>query len=264
MLLNMMSVFSQVHWAVIDTWVVTKRNLIRYLRVPQLLIFSTIQPVMFLLLFTFVFGGAIQVPGGNYINFLLPGVLIQSVIFGAIQTGIGLSDDLSKGLIDRFRSLPMVRLAVLAGRTLSDAIRNVFVVSMMLMIGAAIGFRPEGGFLATVTAGMLAVLFGFAFSWISASIGLAVKNPETAQVAGFIWVFPLVFASSAYVPIDTMPAALKAFATISPVTVTINAVRALMGGLPLENNLLYAFVWMAGILLIFIPLAVRSYKRVNS
>ncbi len=248
-------------WVLSDTWVLAKRNLMRYRRIPQLLVFSTIQPIMFLLLFTFVFGGAIKTPGAHYINYLLPGILIQSALFGAIQTGLGLADDLSKGLIDRFRSLPMSRAAVLAGRTLSDALRNVFVVSLMLCVGFVIGFRPEGGFFGTVCAGAFAVLFGFAFSWVSAVIGLSVKNPETAQVAGFIWVFPLVFASSAYVPLETMPAALKAFASVSPVTFTINTVRALTSGTPALHDATFALIWMVGILALFGPLAVHLYKR---
>src|SRR3989338_2304819 len=179
-----------------DTFAITKRNLIRYKRLPQLIVFSTIQPVMFVLLFAYVFGGAINIPGINYLDYLLPGILVQSVLFGSIQTGVGLSDDFSRGMVDRFRSLPMSRFAVLAGRTLADAIRNIFVVILMLLVGMLIGFRFHMSYLYAFPALGLAILFGMAFSWISATIGLLVKNTEAAQGAGFIWVFRLVFARS--------------------------------------------------------------------
>src|SRR3990167_200266 len=251
-----------VKWVVSDILTLTKRNLIRYTRIPQLLVFSSIQSVMFLLLFTYVFGGAIQVPGGgSYINYLIPGILIQTVMFGAIQTGLGLAEDLNKGLIDRFRSLPMARSAVLAGRTISDMIRNVFVVTLMATVGALIGFRFQQGWLHGIGALLLAVLFGFAFSWVSAVIGLAVKNPETAQVAGFIWVFPLVFASSAFVPVDSMPYGLRVFAEHSPITMTINTVRTLtLAGNP-GDYIWQSLAWTAAILIIFVPIAVRLYRK---
>lgn len=252
---------SQIAWALSDVAVLTKRNLIRYKRIPQLLFFSTVQPIMFLLLFTFVFGGAIDVGGGSYINYLLPGILMQSALFGSLQTGVGLADDMNKGIIDRFRSLPMAHLAVLAGRTISDLVRNAFVVIIMLLVGIAIGFNPAGGFLGIVAAALLSVFFGFAFSWVSATMGLAVRNSETAQVAGFVWVFPLVYISSAYVPTDTLPAVLKAFANISPITMTIDAVRALTAGEPAGQSTLFAVLWIVGILMVFIPLSVRLYRR---
>ena len=252
---------SQIAWALSDVAVLTKRNLIRYKRIPQLLFFSTVQPIMFLLLFTFVFGGAINVGGGSYINYLLPGILMQSALFGSLQTGVGLADDMNKGIIDRFRSLPMAHLAVLAGRTISDLVRNAFVVTVMLLVGIAIGFNPAGGFVGIVAAALLSVFFGFAFSWVSATMGLAVRNSETAQVAGFVWVFPLVYISSAYVPTDTLPAVLKAFANISPITMTIDAVRALTAGEPAGQSALFAVLWIVGILMVFVPLSVRLYRR---
>src|SRR3989344_5269828 len=248
------------YWTLSDIWVMTMRNLVRYVRLPQLLIFSTIQPVMFLLLFAYVFGGAINT-GLNYINFLIPGIIVQTVIFGSTQTGVGLADDLSRGMIDRFRSLPMARSAVLAGRTISDTFRNIFVVLLMTGVGSIIGFRFAGGFLDAIMAIVLAVLFGAAFSWISATIGLFVKEVETAQVAGFIWVFPLVFASSIFVPIPSMPSWLQAFAKHSPITVTVDAVRALSLDLPLGSNLWQSLLWMVGILLVFVPLAVHRYRK---
>ena len=252
------------NYTISDIWVMVKRNLIRYRRIPQLLIFSTIQPVMFLLLFTYVFGGAIGGTGvTKYINFLLPGILVQTTLFGAMQTGIGLADDLSRGMIDRFRSLPMARSAVLAGRTITDMLRNVFVVILMALVGFIIGFRADGGFFHFIGAMGVMILFGFAFSWISAAIGLAVKNIETAQVAGFIWVFPLAFGSSIFVPVKSMPTWLRVFAEHSPVTYTANTVRALSLGMPVGNNIWFSLLWIAGILLVFTPLAVNLYRKIT-
>lgn len=254
---------ASLYWTISDIVAMTKRNLLRYIRLPQLLVFSTIQPVMFLLLFAFVFGGAIATPGSSYINYLIPGIIVQTVIFGSMQTGIGLADDLSKGLIDRFRSLPMSRSAVLAGRTISDTIRNVFVVLLMTGVGFAIGFRFHQSLGDALAAIAITLLFGFAFSWISATIGMLVKNVETAQVAGFIWVFPLVFASSIFVPVSSMPNWLQAFAKISPITVTVNSVRALSLGLPIGDNIWQSIAWMIGILAVFVPLAIFRYRKVT-
>jgi ABC-2 type transport system permease protein len=248
-------------WAVHDALVVMQRNLTTYTRIPQLLVFSTIQPVMFVLLFRYVFGGAIATPGLDYVQYLMPGIFVQTVVFGSTQTGVGLAEDLSKGLIDRFRSLPMARSAVLAGRTLSDALRNLFVMLLMLAVGTLIGFRIQTNVLAAIAAIGLGVLFGFAFSWISATIGMAVGNVETAQVAGFIWVFPLVFASSAFVPVETMPAWLQAFAEVQPITLTVNAMRGLFLGGPTGSYVLGSLAWCAGILAVFMPMAVRRYRR---
>ncbi|HEY4521421.1 MAG TPA: ABC transporter permease [Candidatus Paceibacterota bacterium] len=252
-------------WLLSDMLVLVERNLLKYARLPQLLIFSTIQPVMFLLLFTYVFGGAIKGSSGSYINFLLPGILVQAAIFGAIQTGVGLAEDLSKGIIDRFKSLPMSRSAVLMGRTVADLIRNIFVVVLMFVVGYLIGFRLEGSVSDAMAAFAILLLFGFAFSWISAAIGMAVKNVETAQVAGFMWVFPLVFASSIFVPIETMPSWLQAFAGGSPVTITVDAVRALaLGSATAAETARYsieALAWILFLLAVFIPLAVFLYRR---
>jgi ABC transporter DrrB family efflux protein len=249
-------------WTFADAAAVTRRNLYRYVRVPTLLLFSTIQPIMFVLLFTYVFGGAIQVAGvDNYIDFLMAGILVQTVIFGSTQTGVGLAEDMSRGMVDRFRSLPMARSAVLAGRTLSDTVRNLFVVCLMLVVGTLVGFRFHAGVVPAVGAVGLALAFGLAFSWISALIGLSVRDVESAQAAGFVWVFPLVFASSAFVPIATMPGWLQAFADINPVTITVNALRALTLGGPTVRPVLEALAWIAGILLVFVPLAVNRYRR---
>jgi ABC transporter DrrB family efflux protein len=249
-------------WTFADAAAVTRRNLYRYVRVPTLLLFSTIQPIMFVLLFTYVFGGAIQVAGvDNYIDFLMAGILVQTVIFGSTQTGVGLAEDMSRGMVDRFRSLPMARSAVLAGRTLSDTVRNLFVVCLMLVVGTLVGFRFHAGVVPAVGAVGLALAFGLAFSWISALIGLSVRDVESAQAAGFVWVFPLVFASSAFVPVATMPGWLQAFADINPVTITVNALRALTLGGPTLRPVLEALAWIAGILLVFVPLAVNRYRR---
>lgn len=245
----------------LDIVVMTKRNLLRYRRLPQLIVFSTIQPVMFVILFVYVFGGAIHVPGTDYVNFLLPGILVQTVLFGSMLTGVGLADDLSRGMIDRFRSLPMARSAVLAGRTITESIRNVFVVALITGVGLLIGFKLDHGILNFLRAVGLIILFGFAFSWISATIGLAVKNVETAQTAGFIWVFPLAFASSIFVPVETMSKGVRTFAEHNPITYTVNAVRAYVFGRPPGDDLWYSLAWIAGILIVFIPLAVHRYRK---
>lgn len=247
-----------------DIAIMTKRNLLRYQRLPQLIIFSSIQPVMFVLLFVYVFGGAIHTPGVSYVNYLIPGILVQTVLFGAMLTGVGLADDLSKGMIDRFRSLPMARSAVLAGRTITESLRNVFVVFLITAVGLIIGFRVEHSIVNFVLALGLTVLFGFAFSWISATIGLAVKNVEIAQTAGFIWVFPLAFASSIFVPTQTLTTQwLKAFAEHNPVSYTVNVVRALSLGTPVGNDIWWSLAWIVGILIVFVPLAVSRYRKIT-
>lgn len=247
-----------------DIGIIVKRNTRHYIRMPQLIVFSTIQPVMFLLLFTYVFGGAIAGQGGHYIQFLLPGILVQTIMFGAMNTGIGLASDLAGGMIDRFRSLPMARSAVLAGRTITDAGRNVFVVLLMTGVGYLIGFRIDHGIGSFLLAVLCALGFGFAFSWISAAIGVSVKDVETAQVAGFIWVFPLVFASSIFVPVRTMPEWLQSFATHSPITVTVNTVRALILGQSVGGDVWQMLAWIVGILLVFVPIAVWRYRKASA
>jgi ABC-2 type transport system permease protein/oleandomycin transport system permease protein len=251
-------------WTISDAIVLTRRNLLKYVRVPTLLMFSTIQPVMFVLLFTYVFGGAIEAaidPGIAYIDFLMPGIFVQVSVFGSTNTGVGLADDMSKGLIERFRSLPMSRSAVLAGRTTGDLVRNVFVVVLMTLVGMLVGFRFHAGALQAAGALLLAASFGFAFSWISATIGLAVKDVESAQAAGFVWIFPLVFASSAFVPVATMPGWLQAFAEINPITVTVDSIRALVLGGAVMTHLWKSLAWILGILAVFVPLAVGRYRK---
>jgi ABC transporter DrrB family efflux protein len=259
--------------AISDIVVITKRNLLRNVRLPQLLLFSTVQPVMFLLLFTYVFGGAIgqAIPpaaAGEYVNWLIPGLLVQVAVFGSGQTAVGLTEDLSKGVIDRFRSLPMARSAVLAGRTIADVIRNGFVLTLMLMVGFLIGFRWQTNFFGLAVGLAIALLFSFAFSWVMASIGLLVKNPEAVQAAVFLPVFPLVFASSVFVPTQTMPGWLQTFADNQPITVTVNALRGLIlgqdsleAGQTTIGQILLAVVWAGAMLAVFVPLAVRLYRR---
>jgi ABC transporter DrrB family efflux protein len=251
-------------YTVSDALAMTRRNLIRYVRIPTLLVFSTVQPIMFVLLFAYVFGGAIRgLPKGeHYIDFLMPGIFVQTVVFGSTQTGVGLAEDLSKGMIERFRSLPMARSAVLAGRTLGDSVRNTCVILLMTLVGLLIGFRLHVGILATLLALVLAVGFGFAFSWISATIGLAVHDVESAQTAGFVWVFPLTFASSVFVPLNTMPGWLQTFAKINPITNTADALRGLTYGGRTAAPVLYSLAWIIGILAVFIPFATRNYRKV--
>lgn len=247
--------------AVSDAMVMTQRNLLHYLRVPSLVIFSTITPVMLVVLFGYVFGGAIPVPGLRYLDYLMPGIFVQAVAFGAMQTGIGLAEDHQNGIIDRLRSLPMSRSAVLAGRTLSDCLRNLLVVVLMTVVGLLIGFRFDARPSAILGGLALIVLFAFAFSFISASVGLSVGNVEAAQSAGFVWVFPLTFASSAFVPIFTMPGWLQAFAKVNPVTITVDAVRQLFLGQPAATRVWQTLAWMVAILVIFVPLSVWRFRR---
>lgn len=249
-----------------DTWIITGRNLRRYMRLPRLIFFSSIQPIMFLLLFNFVFGGALAatVPGGKYIDYLLPGILVQMVMFGGVQTGIGLAEDMNNGIVDRFRSLPMSRMAVVAGRTLSDSFRNLTVVLIMIAAGYLMGFRFHAGFFNALAMIGLTVLFGFAFSWIFAFIGMAVNDAETAQLASFLFIFPLVFASAAFVPVSTMPGWLQAFANNQPVTFLVTANRHFALGLPANGAVWKIMLWIAGILAVFMPLSIRSYQRKTS
>jgi ABC transporter DrrB family efflux protein len=248
--------------AVRDAMAVTWRNLIGYRRVPQLLVFSTIQPVIFVLLFRYVFGGAIRLSGPfPYVDFLMPGVFVQTVVFGALTTAIGLATDMKSGLLERFRSLPMARSAVLAGRTLADLTRNVFVVILMVAVGYLVGFRIHTSVFGLLAGILLLLFFGYAMSWIFATVGLVVGDPETAQAAAFPVLAPLVFASTVFVPLETMPGWLQVWAEHQPVSVTATAVRALVLGGPTSSHVWQALAWCVGILAVFAPLAVRRYRR---
>jgi ABC transporter DrrB family efflux protein len=251
--------------AVGDSWLVTQRNLRHFVRQPQLLIFSTVQPIMFVLLFTYVFGGAIgqALPGVSYIDFLLPGIFVQSVSFRATQTAVGLAEDLERGVVDRFRSMPMARSAVLAGRTSADLVRNVLIIALMTVVGYIIGFRFQGSLLEALAAVAVVTAFGLALSWIFAFVALTVRGAEAAQSAGFVAIFPLVFASSVFVPVSSMPDWLAAFAKISPVTLTADAARAFALGGSTSDSLPGALAWTGGLLAVFIPLCVWRYRRMS-
>jgi ABC transporter DrrB family efflux protein len=249
--------------AVGDAYAVTVRNLTMYVRLPQLLIFSTIQPVIFVLMFRYVFGGAIAVPGGEYVNYLMPGVFTQTVVFGSIAAAVGLATDMQSGLMERFRSLPMARSAVLTGRTSADLLRNVFVLTLMWIVGLAVGWSIGGNVAQFVLAFLLILLFGYAMSWIFAFVGLAVGDPEAAQAAAFPVMAPLVFASNAFVPPSSMPSWLRGWAEHQPVSAVTTAVRGLTQGAADAGDVWTALAWCAAIIAVAAPLAVARYRRAD-
>ena len=245
--------------------VITGRNLRRLVRVPTLLVFATVQPVLFVLLFTYAFGGAIHVPGvARYIDHLLPGIVVLAIGFGASQTGVAIAEDLTTGMIDRFRSLPITAAAVLAGRVAADALRNLFVTGLMIGVAAAVGFQFHAGPAAALAAVALAVAAGLAFSWLNLLLGLAVRDPESAGLAGLFPVIILFFTSSALVPVATMPGWLQAFAKANPITVITGALRALCLGGPTSRPALEAVAWLAGLLAVTIPAAIACYRHATS
>jgi ABC transporter DrrB family efflux protein len=247
-----------------DAWALARRNLIVYRRVPTLLVFTLVQPVVFVLLFRYVFGGAIAVPGGvPYVDYLMPGIFVQTVAFGATNTAIGLATDVKSGMLERFHALPMSRSAVLAGRTGADVIRNVFVVALMAVVGYLVGFRVQTNALLFLAGILVVLMFAYAFSWIFATVGLAIGDPESAQAATFPVLAPLVFASSVFVPVSSMPSWLQGFATYQPVSVTANAARALMLGGPTLSWVLQSIAWCTGIVLVCAPLAIWVYRRTS-
>jgi ABC transporter DrrB family efflux protein len=262
--------------AVSDIAVITRRNLLRTLRLPEVLVLSASMPVVFILMFTYVFGGAIQgalppAAAGNYVNWLIPGLLAQFALFGGSGTASGLAEDLANGVIDRFRSLPMAPSAVLAGRTLSDLVRSAVTLTLMVAVGYGIGFRSMTGLGGLLGALAVGLLFGYAWSWVMALLGLAVRTAEAVQAAVYLVVFPLAFTSSVFVPTQTMPAWLQPFAANQPVTVATNALRALVlgpGALPpgrtVAGQVVLALLWAAAITAVFAPLAVRTYRRTVS
>ena len=262
--------------AVSDVAVITRRNLLHVLRLPEVLVLSASMPVIFILMFTYVFGGAIQnalppAAAGRYVNWLLPGLLAQFALFGGAGTASGLAEDLTEGVIDRFRSLPMTGAAVLAGRTLSDLVRSALTLTLMVAVGFGIGFRSQtglGGLLAALGVGLA---FGYAWSWVMALLGLLVRSAEAVQAAVYLVVFPLAFTSSVFVPTQTMPAWLQPFAANQPVTVATNALRGLIlgqGALPpgrtVAGQVALALLWAVAITAVFAPLAVRTYRRTVS
>jgi ABC transporter DrrB family efflux protein len=244
-----------------DTLVLARRAVMRIVRAPDLLLAYTVQPIMFVLLFVYVFGGAIKTPGFEYVDFLIPGILVQTLSFGGFATALGLAEDLKKGLVDRFRSLPMSRSAVLTGRTLADIATNSLSIAVMLIVGVIAGFSFDAPLTHILLGLVLLLTFGYAFSWVFAFIGLSSSSPEAAQSLGFIILFPLSFISSAFVPVDSMPAVLQTFAEVNPFTIAVDAIRALFLGIPAGNNVWGAFAWSLGIAVVFSYLSVRRYKR---
>ena len=258
--------------AVSDASVITKRNLIKIKRVPDLVVWTTMMPIMFVLLFAYVFGGAIEVPGVGYREFLIAGIFAQTVVFGATFTGYSVAEDLQKGIIDRFRSLPMAPSAVLFGRTVSDVAINVISLVIMSLTGLIVGWRvhtsvPEalGGFL-------LILAFAYAISWVTAYVALLVRTPEVVNNASFVVIFPLTYIANTFVPSQTLPGPLKTFAEWNPISAVTQAAREAFGNTspqlppadvwPMQHPALYSLIWVAGILAVFIPLAVRKYNRV--
>jgi ABC-2 type transport system permease protein/oleandomycin transport system permease protein len=244
-----------------DTLIIAERNLVRLTRAPELLIGYTIQPIMFVLLFRYVFGGAIRTPGYSYVDYLIPGIIVQNSSFAGFATALGLNEDVRKGLIDRVRSLPMSRAAVLGGRTLTDIVTNGISIAILLLTGVIIGFTFQTGFLEAAAGIGLLLLFGYAFSWFLAFIGLLVTSPESVNSVGFIAVFPLTFISSAFVPVASMPSGLRDFAEVNPFTIIVDAIRHLWLGAPAHNSVWGAVVWSLIIIAVFAPLAVARYRR---
>jgi ABC transporter DrrB family efflux protein len=246
-----------------DTMVLARRNLMRIPRQPDLLIAYTIQPVMFVLLFVYVFGGAINTGSFDYVDFLMPGIIVQSIAFGGFVTALGLSEDVQKGLIDRFRSLPMSRAAVLTGRTFSDILLNVLSLVVLFAVGFVAGFNFIDASVGEIALGIvLLLLLGYAFSWIFALVGLFSSSPETANSIGFTLIFPLTFASSVFVPASTMPDGLRQFAQANPFTTVADAMRSLWLNTPANTDVWMAFVWCFVLIAVFAPLAVRRYRTV--
>jgi ABC transporter DrrB family efflux protein len=249
-------------YGVSDTLVLARRSLLRIPRQPDLLVGFTVQPILFVLLFVYVFGGAIQTPGFDYVDFLMPGIIVQSICFGGFVTALGLADDLKKGLMDRFRSLPMTRSALLTGRTLGDVVTNVFQLIVMLVVGLLVGFNFSGSVGEVIAGIALCLLIGYAFSWVFAFIGLTASSPEAANAYGFTILFPLTFVSSAFVPVASMPSWLQPIAERNPFTYMVNAVRALFLGIPPGNDVWLALLWTLAIIVVFAPLSAWRYRRV--
>ena len=256
------SPIAKLRWAASDIKTVTWRNLMHIVRVPEALFFSALQPIMFVLLFRFVFAGAINVPGGSYVNYLMPGIFVQTVCFGAVATAIGLAEDLQSGLLERFRALPMARSAVLGGRTTADLVKNAFVIVEMTIVGLLVGFRPQPNVADYALACVVMMLFAFSLMWGFAIVGLTAANAETAQLMSFPILVPLTFCSSAFVPVSTMPSWLQGFAANQPVSQCVDAVRSLMVGGPYHSNnaVMISIAWSIGLLVVLVPISVRKYR----
>jgi ABC-2 type transport system permease protein/oleandomycin transport system permease protein len=253
---------SALGFAARDVLTLARRNLLALIRVPTALVFMVIQPVMFVLLFRYIFQALGAFTHGNYVNFLVPGILVQTTIFGAVGTAIGLAEDLQRGLIERFKALPMARMAVLAGRTLADSARNVIVLIVITGVGYLVGFRPHGGFFDYIAACLVMLLFAYCLSWGFAFIGLAAPNSETAQAMTFPLIFPLTFASTVFIPLTDLPSWLQGFANNQPVSQTTNAVRALMTGTPAGDSIWVSLIWSIGLVAVLAPLAVNQFRKI--
>ena len=248
-------------WTISDVITLARRNLLALFRIPTSIVFAIVQPVMFVLLFRYVFGGAITAVGPSYVNYLIPGILVQTTIFGAVGTAIGLAEDLQRGLIERFKALPMARMAVLGGRTIADMVRNVLILVVITIVGIAVGFRPHGSLVAYLQGSLLMLVFAYCLSWGFAYVGLAAPNSETAQAMTFPIIFPLTFASNVFVPLQKMPTWLQPFARNQPVSQTVEAVRGLMLGQAHGQSTWIALAWALGLMAILAPLAVNRFRR---
>ena len=256
-----------------DAATIARRNMIRIRRVPEVMVFVLVQPLMFVLLFAYVFGGSIDIPGGSYREFLIAGIFAQTVVFGATFTASGLAEDVQKGLINRFRSLPMSRSAVVAGRTASDVVYNGLSVVIMSVAGFAVGWRIRGSVLDAVVAYALLLFFSYSFSWVMACLGLMVPTPEVVNNATFIVLFPMTFIANTFVPSDNLPGVLRTIAEWNPVSTLTHAVRVRFGNLPagtpeptswpLQNAMLYSLVWAVLLIVVFAPIATRLYQRTD-
>jgi ABC-2 type transport system permease protein/oleandomycin transport system permease protein len=253
---------SSISYALRDVVTLARRNLLALIRVPTALVFMVIQPVMFVLLFRYIFQALGAFTHGNYVNFLVPGILVQTTIFGAVGTAIGLAEDLQRGLIERFKALPMARMAVLAGRTLADSLRNVIVLIIITGVGFLVGFRPHGGFFDYIAASLVMLLFAYCLSWGFAFVGLAAPNSETAQAMTFPLIFPLTFASTIFIPLAELPPWLQGFANNQPVSEVTRAVRALMNGTPAGNSVWVSLLWSIGLVAVLAPLAVNQFRKI--
>jgi ABC transporter DrrB family efflux protein len=253
---------SALRFAVRDVVTLARRNLLALIRIPTALVFMVIQPVMFVLLFRYIFQALGAFTHGDYVNFLVPGILVQTTIFGAVGTAIGLAEDLQRGLIERFKALPMARMAVLAGRTVADSARNVIVLIIITGVGFLVGFRPHGGFFDYIAACLVMLLFAYCLSWGFAFVGLAAPNSETAQAMTFPLIFPLTFASTIFIPLQDLPTWLQGFANNQPVSETTNAVRALMTGSPAGNAVWVSLIWSLGLVAVLEPLAVNQFRKI--
>ena len=262
---------SQLLWVANDGYNVAKRNLIKLKRVPEIMVWVLMSPIMFVLLFAYVFGGAIDVPGVSYREFLIAGIFAQTVVFGATYTGAGLAEDMKKGIIDRFRSLPMTRSAVLIGRTGSDIVYNVLSITIMALTGLLVGWRIRTSLWEAVAGFGILILFSYAFSWVMACVGLVVPSPEVVNNASFMVIMPLTFISNAFVPTESLPGPLRVFAEWNPVSAVTQAARDLFGNTnslapppeawPMQNPVLYTLIWIGVMLLVFVPFSIRLYKR---